>query len=71
MTAALRIAPPGKRIDGRLVSAQWIRDEIFGGGEDAPSIEWILSNVPGKKRLGHRTVRWNENDVRVWASNRR
>lgn len=54
--------PPADR--GRLIDAIAIRAMI--GGTHPPSLIWIYANVPGKRKLSHRCVRWFENDVRAW-----
>ena len=49
----------------RLVTASEIARRI------SKSSEWVRRNVPGKIRLGHRTVRWPEDEVEEWIENGR
>ena len=35
------------------------------------SAGWVKAHVPHKIRLGHRTVRWYELDVKVWLESQR
>src|SRR5437870_3970264 len=49
--------------DVQFVSAEQIRDRFFGG---TVSVDWILYNVPGKRKYGHRTVRWILHEVEEW-----
>lgn len=74
MTADLRLepadagppAPPPPR--GRLLTAEQIASELFGG---TVSPAWVRRHVPHKLRLGHSTVRWFEADVLAWLVERR
>jgi len=42
------------------MTAQEIAAEIFRGHRSA---EWVRRNLPNKKRMGHSTVMWWENEV--------
>jgi len=35
------------------------------------SAGWVKVHVPHKVRLGHRTVRWYEIDVKLWLESQR
>jgi len=58
-------APPDR---GRLLTASQVAAELLGGTV-TPS--WVLQHIPGKLTLGHRTIRWYEQDVRGWLESRR
>lgn len=45
---------------GRLMNASEIAEEFFGGTR---SPQWVRRNIPGKKTLGHSTVRWFREDI--------
>lgn len=49
---------------GRLIDAAAIQQLI--GGAHPPSLIWIYANVPKKRKLSHRCVRWFEEDVKAW-----
>jgi hypothetical protein len=51
--------PPMPR--GRLMDAETVARDVLQG---AHSAQWVKRYVPHKIRLGHRTVRWYEDDVR-------
>jgi predicted DNA-binding transcriptional regulator AlpA len=59
-------AAPADR--GRLLKAQQVADELFGG---TVSASWVRRHVPNKIRLGHSTVRWYQLDVRAWLESLR
>ena len=61
---ALALAPPPDR--GPLLSPEQVA-ELIGG----VSAAWVRRVVPGKLRLGQRTCRWYERDVRTWLETRR
>lgn len=50
---------------GRLLTAEAIV-ALIGGISPA----WVRRHVPGKLRLGQRTVRWYEGDVLAWIASR-
>jgi predicted DNA-binding transcriptional regulator AlpA len=50
---------------GPLLASQAVAD-LIGGVSDA----WVRRNVPGKLRLGQRTVRWYQQDVLDWIETR-
>jgi len=52
------------RLPGRLLSP----DEV--AALTGCSAAWCRRNVPGKVKLGHRTVRWYERDVMAWIAHR-
>lgn len=54
--------PPVDR--GPMIDAAAIQALI--GGNHPPSEKWIYDNVPGKRKLSHRCVRWFRNDVLAW-----
>jgi len=35
-----------------------------------PSPAWVRRNVPGKRVLGQRTIRWYEGEVNAWIESR-
>ena len=51
----------------RLLSAEQVAEEFFGG---SVTPRWVLLNVPGKRKYGHRTVLWLEHEVRDWILSR-
>lgn len=57
--AALTFAAPADR--GPLLGPAQVA-AMIGGVSPA----WVRRTVPGKLRLGQRTVRWHEYDVRDW-----
>lgn len=64
MTAiGLDMAHPGAERTVVLMSAKQIARELFSGNVTP---EWVLKNVPGRRRLGHRTVLWVRSDVEAW-----
>lgn len=63
--ASARKPPPKK---GRLMSAQTVAEEIFGGEVSA---KWVLRTVPGKLDLGYNTKMWYEDDVWRWVASHR
>ena len=50
---------------GPLLTPQAVAD-LIGGVSEA----WVKRNVPGKLRLGQRTVRWYRQDVLDWIETR-
>ena len=50
---------------GPLLTPQAVAD-LIGGVSEA----WVRQNVPGKHRLGQRTVRWYRQDVLDWIETR-
>jgi hypothetical protein len=50
---------------GPLLAPQAVAD-LVGGVTEA----WVRRNVPGKLRLGQRTVRWYRQDVLDWIETR-
>jgi len=50
---------------GPLLTSQAVAD-LISGVTDA----WVRRNVPGKLRLGQRTVRWYQQDVLDWIETR-
>ena len=50
---------------GPLLTPQAVAD-LIGGVSEA----WVRRNVPGKLRLGQRTVRWYPQDVLDWIETR-
>jgi len=50
---------------GPLLTPQAVAD-LIGGVSEA----WVRRNVPGKLRLGQRTVRWYRRDVLNWIETR-
>jgi predicted DNA-binding transcriptional regulator AlpA len=50
---------------GPLLTPQAVAD-LIGGVSEA----WVRRNVPGKLRLGQRTVRWYRQDVLDWIETR-
>ena len=50
---------------GPLLTPQAVAD-LIGGVSEA----WVRQNVPGKLRLGQRTVRWYRQDVLDWIETR-
>lgn len=55
--------PPRDR--GPLLTPEGVAD-LIGGVTEA----WVRRNVPGKLRLGQRTVRWYRQDVLDWIETR-
>jgi predicted DNA-binding transcriptional regulator AlpA len=55
--------PPLER--GPLLTPEAVA-ELIGGVSPA----WVRRNVPGKLRLGQRTVRWYRRDVQDWIETR-
>jgi len=62
--ALVPLAPPPDR--GPLLSPEQVAT-LIGGVTPA----WVRRVVPCKVRLGQRTVRWYEGDVRTWLETRR
>ena len=58
--------PPPDR--GRLLTATQVAAELLGG---TVSPAWVRRTIPGKLRLGQRTVRWYRDDVLRWIAGRR
>jgi predicted DNA-binding transcriptional regulator AlpA len=48
-----------------LLSAEEVAMEILDG---QVSPQWVKRNVPGKVRLGHCTVVWEESRVQRWKA---
>lgn len=64
MTAiGVDMAQPGAERTVELLNAKAVAQRYFNG---AVSGEWVLKNVPGRRRLGHRTVLWLASDVEAW-----
>lgn len=51
---------------GRLIDAGQIVEMI--GGDPPVTEGWVCRNVPGKIDLGHRTKRWDEDEVLKWIA---
>lgn len=65
MTLAIHAErPPPDR--GALLTPEEVAALIGGDVSTA----WCRAHVPQKIRLGHRTVRWYEHDVRNWLAQR-
>ena len=62
--AVLRFGDPSQA-RGPLLNPQAVAD-LIGGVSEA----WVRRNVPGKLRLGQRTVRWYRQDVLQWIETR-
>lgn len=45
---------------GPMMNAAQIAAELYSGQVDGP---WVLANVPGRMKFGHRTVLWYRDDV--------
>ena len=64
--AALLIQPPTPPPDrGPLLTPEQVAQLV---GAVSPS--WVRRTVPGKLRLGQRTVRWYRDDVLRWLATR-
>ena len=48
------------------MTARQIVDEFFPGTGISP--EWVTRNVPGRIKLGHRTVLWKRSAVEAWLA---
>ncbi len=59
----LTVPPPIER--GRLLTAAEVSQIV------RRSAGWVKVHVPHKIRLGHRTVRWYEIDVKLWLESQR
>jgi len=65
-TTPITTPPPDR---GRLMTAEQVAADLLHG---TVSESWVRRNVEaGRVRLGHSTVRWFENDVRVWLESQR
>jgi len=53
--------PAVARPQGPYMTARQIVDEFFPGTGISP--EWVTRNVPGRIKLGHRTVLWKRSAV--------
>ena len=49
-------------VPARLLNASEVVELLRG----EVSEDWVRRNVPGKVRLGHRTVLWRARDVLTW-----
>ena len=56
-------AAPGRILDAAGVAALLCLDKP----NEKAAQEWVREHVPGKKRIGHKTVRWLERDVVAWV----
>lgn len=55
--------PPGRILDAKGVAELLALEKP---GSKATN-RWVTEHVPGKRRIGHRTVRWLERDVVAWV----
>ena len=62
------LGDPPKPLDGLYLTAQQIVDVFFAG--TGITHQWVKRNVPGKVRLGHRTVAWRRAAVLEWLLKR-
>lgn len=62
--------PAPRRVAGRVLFAEEVREQFFGNGVSA---WWVRRNVAPthKIKLGHSTVGWFEADVVQWINDRR
>ncbi len=54
-----------QEVSTRLVNANYIARKV------GKSPEWVRRNVPGKIKLGYRSVVWYEHEVDQWIEDRR
>ena len=55
--------PPGRILDAKGVAELL---SLVNPGSKATN-RWVTEHVPGKRRIGHRTVRWLEREVVAWV----
>jgi len=64
VVASVHRLPAVVRPEGPYMTARQIVDEFFPGTGISP--EWVTRNVPGRIKLGHRTVLWKRSAVVAW-----
>lgn len=61
----------GKLSPGRILDAVGVAELLsLENPTSKATRRWVSEHVPGKKAIGHRTVRWLERDVVAWVESK-